>query len=647
MSLVIGRLTLDDPESWPEQAGEALGTVGGLPVAGQRAGIGVTPGLTSFTTDGDTVALRQRARRQFRAALQNRPYALSPVYVAWDQDTEQSGWYALGASTIDVADISGLVSAFWKLQPELKLLGRRRTHRRAVSAYVRDRRLSTTPRDYRRTLFSTDFSTLSALSLVGLPSGTSDHVLHGSTTPVTLSAAQAGYGSASSRIAAGLSDLAVVSFEQAEASRSLGDVVIYDRQGTTTMLTTGPQTAWEEVYGPDQPLTSSDAPVLENGLCRVSYDAGNTDGLRIDFWTGSAWAEQGKVVFYRAGSAVDTFVTAQVLEWTPERGVVRVVMNLASDSYSREDIIVTLQRGWRGPRVELYPSRSSVGALVDCGMHFQTYAAANPNQGVIAVDASDVARGQFTADSGGYLFPGSSIGSSTFAGENFVSFIREGEAYDVALAVLQAGLTKGCGISSTGYGSGRSYVYVHGATGYQSVHLAFSAHHTHQDLDNGDFTAAAGTTLSGADGTAYGGTAATTTRTSAANHVTIANWLGSGAVGTYRLFARVRTTASTLNINAQTTTGFSSINGTTKNDASPVTTTSTTYTWLDLGTITADNTTLTIRMWATAAATTYLDRVEAFPLQMRASGNADYDGARDTGQAVLYDARPVPTLVSR
>lgn len=646
MSLVIGRLTLDDPESWPEQAGESLAAVGGLPVAGARAGISVSPGLTSFTTASDTTALRQRARRQFRAVLQNRTYALQPVYVAWDQDTEQSGWYALGGSSIEVADISGLVSAFWKMQPELRLIGRRRTHRRAVSAYVRDRRLSTTPRDFKRTLFSTDFSTLSALSLVGLPSGTSDHVLHGSTTPVTLSDAQAGYGSSSARLASGLSDLAVVSFEQAEADRALGDVVIYDRQGTTTLLTTGPQTAWEEVYGPDQPLTASDAPVIENGLCRVSYDASNTDGLRVDLWTGSAWAEQGKVTFYRAGSAVDTLVTAQVVEWTPDRGVLRMVMDRAADSYSREEIIVTLQRGWRGPRIEAYPSRDSTGTLVQFDITFNAVSAAT-NHAAAVVDSSDAGVGAFTAGSGGVVLAGAALGAATFTGENWLSLIREGESYDVAMAAVQASAAKVTASGSDAYGATRNMLTVRSSSGYVSAQLGFSAHNTHQDLDNGDFTAAAGTTLSAADGTAIGATAASTTRTAAANHVTLANWMGASGVGTYRLFARVRTTASTLNINAQTTTGFSAVNGTTKNDASPVTTTSTTYVWLDLGTITADNTTLTIRMWATAAATTYLDRVEAFPLQMRASGNADYDGARDAGQAALYDSRPQPTLVGR
>src|SRR5262249_35729910 len=136
-------------------------------------------------------------------------------------------------------------------------------------------------------------------------------------------------------------DGGIVHFEQAEADRLRGDVVIRDRRGTITNPSTGPDPAWQEVYGPDWVSSetdgrfAADVPVLENGRCRVTYDpTTNAKGFRIEVASSGAWAEQGKVVVLRtaAGGAVpDTFVSAQVMEWTPERGVIKVVLRVAAD----------------------------------------------------------------------------------------------------------------------------------------------------------------------------------------------------------------------------------------------------------------------------------------------------------------------------
>ncbi len=144
-------------------------------------------------------------------------------------------------------------------------------------------------------------------------------------------------------------------------------------------------------------------------------------------------------------------------------------------------------------------------------------------------------------------------------------------------------------------------------------------------------------TSSGADANAADGTATTATRTTDANpHVSQATWPNS-VTAKYRVFARVKTSASTLHIYAKTgaTTG------------STVTTTSATYVWLDLGDVTANNTPFEIHCWATAAATVSVDRVEAILLEDRTAGAFRYAGARDFGQSALFDSRTVGALVAR
>ena len=644
MSLTIGRLALDDPASWAEPVGESVGMLGAVPVPTGRSGLKVSPELSTWAAGtGGTATDRQRVRRQLRAMLNNLPLRQRGFYIAWSEDSEQDGWYVPGAATLeqDGIDVGQTLHKITGL--ELALLGRKRTHRRAVVARVADRRLSTTPRDVLRRVYSTDFSTLTALAQAALPSNPTDIIVHGATAAQVLTAAESGYQSASLNRLIGAPDLTVVSFEQVDASRNLGDVVILDRKGTTTMLTTGPQAVWEEVYGPDTPLTAGDVPVLENGLVRVYFDTANTDGFKVDVWTGSAWAEQGKVTVQRytgTWNDLDTFLDARVIEWTPERAVVRVVLTRAADASSRDEVYVTLQRGWVGPRFEVYPARTSAGAVAGSGLSWSpvTAATASTDESAFAVDATSTAVQAATAGSGGTTFTAAALGAASFTGENWVALNREGAAYDVVLAVLQAGAEKRVDNTTAAYGATRNVVQVrHQSAGYITAHLGFPPHDTHEELDNGDFTAGTGTTLSAADATAIDATAASTTRTTDANpHVTLATWL-TGRRGLYRVWARVRTTASTLNVFAKTT----ATTGATK------TTTSTTYVWIDLGEITADGSTLEIHLWATAAATCFLDRLEAVKLTARDATDLRYNGARDAGQLALADSRQDQTVVGR
>jgi hypothetical protein len=641
MSLSIGRLALDDPEAFPESVGEGVSRVGSTPVPGGRSGISTSLGLTSFSaTFNDTPANRERNRRQLRSLLNNLTMKLQGVYINWSEDTEQNGWYVPGTATFDVAGSGALDSAFWRFTSvSMDLVGRPRTHRRAVSFYVRDLRASTTPKDYLKRVYGTDFSGLTPIGLLWLPSNVSD-VLLASGNTASLIGPRTGYGSASLYGVVSPTDLDVAHFEQAEANVHKGDVVVYDRRGQTAVLTTGPNTDWEEVYGPDWPWSASDVSVIENSLCRVRYLSTNTPGFAIDVWTGSAWSEQGKVLIQRLADAtgfLNTLVSADLAEWSPDRGVVRVVMQNNADNNSREEIYITLQRGWTGPRFEVYPAKTSAGAKAQSSIHLYSFSAGANGDSAIKVDASTTGNVS-TAGSGSTSFSAGAIGAATFTGENWVAFLRAGQSYSVYMAAVKA---DGAGRAESGtdaYGSARNGIAIlsAAAAGYVSAHIGFGAQVADQGMEAESMTLGAGTS-STADGAASNGNAATTTRTTDANaHVTKATW-PNNARGKYRIFARVKTSASTLNIYAKTT----ATTGSTK------TTSSASYVWLDLGDIVADGSTLEIHVWSAGAATKSLDRIEAIPVEGRLATTVLYDGVRDLGVNILYDTRASQSIVSR
>jgi hypothetical protein len=367
----IGRLTLTDPEGWTEPLGDPIGSLGGAAVPAPRDPLKPSTALDTFAADGssDLLADRMRLRRQLRALLNNTPLKLGGLYVAWDQDAEQNGWYV--PDRANLTDATGgnaaLAVGYFKLDGlALSKAGAPRTNRRATQAYARDRRLSTVPRDFLRTVLSTDFASLASLVITNLPATVSDGLNAVSGGPVKLlPLPRSSWEGATEFMAQGLVDLTTVSYEQTEADRNKGDVVIFDRRGTITAPATGVDAAWEEVYGPDYQwstsiTTAADVPVIENGRCRVRYDATNTPGFRVDVWTGAAWAEQGKVVFQRIGDSVttlDTLVSSTLVEWTPERAVILVRDARSGDSISRERSTSPCSAAGTGPGSSTTPRR--------------------------------------------------------------------------------------------------------------------------------------------------------------------------------------------------------------------------------------------------------------------------------------------------
>lgn len=660
----LGRIQLDSPITFTEQVGDPVTNTGGAPVPAVRSAIRHSVDLPTFTApiNTDTVERRMRARRQIRSVLNNAAYKMAGIYLNWEEDSEQNGWYILDQGQIVAGADSPLTHGWFDLQNfNWYKLGASRTHRQALAVTMKDLRTGLQARDILRTVYSTDYATITPLALTYLPAGSSD-IANSVTSEYALnptSAGQlangpavlpAGRDGGANKLVVGQADAVVLGFELPDASRNLGDVVIYDKRGLG-LPTKGedPQAhGWEEIYGADYQYSGTTPPVLDNGLVRVVYDATHADGFIIYVWNGTEYLEQGKMLFqdntnFFAGFVTE-FLSATVKEYTPERAVLQVNVRSGGVGFSapggRARIFITLQRGWSGPRIEYYPAAGPTEGVVKPIMYW-SQPVIGENTSAIKQDTTapaGVAVIDATAGSGSTSFATAALGAATFTGQNVIAILRQGGTFQQMLAFVQSGVTAKVLSNSEAFGTAVNTIELTtpAATGYMSVRLAFTAQMAEQMLEAESMTLATGTT-STVDAAASNGKAATATRIADALHVSRATWPNNDT-GTYRVFARVKTSASKINIYAKTalTTGAT------------LQSASTTYVWVDLGDVAVEEGTLEIHAWATAAATISVDRIEAFLSEdHEVESHGTYSGYRDVGRAALYDSRTQPTVVTK
>ena len=301
LGFILGRLTFDSPITWNEQLGDPVTNLGGAAVPAIRSAIRHSVDLPTFTSPvgEDTAERRFRMRRQVRSLLNNAPYKMAGLFLQWANDPEQDGWYIPDQGELVQGAESPLSHGWFDLQNFAWFkVGAPRTHRGAALLSIKDLRTGLTARDFQRTVYSTDFSTLPALALTFLPAGSSDvanNVSREALTPLTLPRGRDG---GATLLVANQADLTVLSYETSEEERNLGDVVVYDQRGKTGLPAGAedPQAfGWEEIYGPDYPYTEGGVPVIENGRVRVVWNTEHTPGFKVYVWNGTEYAEQGKM----------------------------------------------------------------------------------------------------------------------------------------------------------------------------------------------------------------------------------------------------------------------------------------------------------------------------------------------------------------
>jgi hypothetical protein len=647
--LTLYRLSLGDPLAFSEQVGDPVTNQGGAPVPATRAALKPSISLSTLqsTVTSESVEQRLRLRRQLRSLLNNTPFKLCAYYLALGEDIENSGWYMPDqASFTDLAGQSeALATGIFKVEGvAFVLAGKRRTHRRAMACSIKDLRGGLWPRDYRRVIFSTNFSVMTALSLTYLPPSIEDVLSTGAVTSPLTSTVSGGADGSFVTLVQGVQDLSRISYEQSEANRNKGQVVAYDRRGQMTGPTTGPGTAWEEFYGPDYPYSwlntggTMDCPVLENGRCRVRWDPTHQSGWIVDFWTGAAWEEQGKMtVAHMLGESEvpdQELYSASLVEYSETRAVIQAVVKTGISG--RDEIFITVQQGWAGPRFEVYAGNEPNG---EKGAAALAWTVAGPDADASAYKQDAAAAVVSTAMGTGHTgqFAEATLGAATFTGENWVILNRWGAARSVTFSVVQASLKAILSSDTEAYGVPRNSVAFRGpeASGYVSVALGFLPLGTAQALEAESMTLGTGT-ASTVDTAASNKNSATATRTTDANaHVTQAAW-PVGPIGKFRIFARVKSSvlASKVKIYAKSgaTTGVTQV------------VSSEAYTWVELGEL-ASGSSLEIHAWLSAAGTLSVDRIEIFQLEDRELGR--YEGVRDRGQYALMDSRTTPTIVTR
>jgi hypothetical protein len=161
----------------------------------------------------------------------------------------------------------------------------------------------------------------------------------------------------------------------------------------------------------------------------------------VQSWDGEAWVTDATVA--PAGTA--SALRARVVEWTTERAVLCLTTTAGA---VRRELYITLQRGWTGPRFELYTANEGASATATVSVYTKT-------AGDATYQRSD---GAATA-----IAAGASIG--TFTGlAPWVALLGPGADRGIGLAVLQAAVNLRGAILS-----GREGLALESPTGYVSV----------------------------------------------------------------------------------------------------------------------------------------------------------------------------------
>lgn len=373
--LQLGRVQLPTLlDALKESIGEQLDAVGAAVVAGERRAKGLPLSVPVRATGSDPRAIGDRMRRQLRALLKNPAARLGALYLRFGADPEMSGWLLIGDGDLEYA-AGGVSFADYKLTiPSAYPVARQRSHLQARRIEIQDRRLATTPRDVKGLIYENTWSENTAVPVVYLP-GAAGYQRDGlPLTGLPVAAAAALMSAGAPNLLQGLADGDIVAMtgppsETVLQQAELGDVIVLDRAGQVATaasaardLTPQDSYGWEELYGPDQPISyPAGAPdiVVQNGVCRVTLTPA-TGAINVERLTSSGFAPACTVTPMRGATSTALKIRdASIVEWTPDSAVVKLVQDNTqvsglSESPVRAETFITLRRGWDAPRVETY-----------------------------------------------------------------------------------------------------------------------------------------------------------------------------------------------------------------------------------------------------------------------------------------------------
>ena len=303
--------------------------------------------------EADPYAKGLQLRLEARSMFRNRQLLTDGFYMDFAKDPEFSAWIAVGQASLQYLEGGSSLADFQLNLGQVHLIATPAIGQDGLFVFTQDLGLETTPNDILRT----DYTGLSQGSFLlgdegaprvylGVGVGDVHGKVQGATINVQSYAGLNGTGYYVDDLAHGDS----LAFEISPTDRRGGDVLILDRRGITspTFNLAGDQNpnlyGWHKVFGPDYPHTAGDVPAIQNDRTRLMYLSGSQ--FRVQTSTGSAFANDGILDL-----GFDSVTSVSVVEWRPYRGVIRVN---ASHAGGRSAIFLILQRGWRGPRAEVY-----------------------------------------------------------------------------------------------------------------------------------------------------------------------------------------------------------------------------------------------------------------------------------------------------
>lgn len=418
---------------------------------------------------------------------------------------------------------------------------------------------------------------------------------------------------------------------------------------------------WEEVYGPDQPLTGGDVPTLENGLTQTRW-IDSRAALAIDAYEPlqGAYIEQGRLAVHLEATAgtftkLDTLLSANVVERTPERAVVRFVLTgstLTGSAFVRFEVFVTLQRGWSAPRVEVYGSRRD-GVIPGVAMTYSPAGAASDVHWALAGSAFSGTASLIQSDLG-VAWNGAVVPTIDAASEPWIMLSRfDGARPPLTIALLQASLKVTTIDETQAYGDTRKGLRIAAElatprAGYLSATLGFgSSRAALVEAETYRNAASATATQVGEAATGGGQTINETQLTAAADTVTFTaaqlNALGIG-VGRFGVYARIRKGTG-----GGAPDAFIDVRISGEATATSAAIAATTFVWVKIAEGLRDALTdsMTLRAYRNDAAALRLDRLAFVPLERRVADADTYDGVRDLAQTNLIESQQEPALCPR
>jgi hypothetical protein len=591
-------------------------------------------------------------RRQIRALLGNERARLSGVYFRFSVDPELNAWIVPGGGELKYGRGGISLGDFQLELRDTFVVGTKQTHRPALHLRATDLRLSTSPRDYRGTKFSTVFADQPARVFAGFPVGAADLVIdglpagaqtfsvvgQGGSTPVIYEGEWAGVN---------VDPGSVVSYTLADEDHGKNDVVVLDRRGFTAPSYSlaneaDPQESygWEEVYGEQYPLTGTDAPVLQNGHVRVEWVAAQ-NALRLLRWsTSSGYDEVGRFTFWVGATQATGLFEPSVEEWTTERAVISFALAGAN---AKVRVYVTIQRGWRGVHTDVYAYNAAAQALP-------------------AIRWSPFETGGFFAatNAGASNTVGATLAQPSATGfQNWHWVAPFGDDFGIAFGYLW-GYDAGNGVQAVSvadtaaYGSSRNafevetvgtnYTWVGGRWSLVDLVVSGSTRLGTAEAETWRNTGS-GTTAQAADGAASGGLTVTDTQSGATNNTVQVAGASANSLprGRYLLYARVAAINGGATVSVSATFGAASL-------GSPVSLASTTYAWLRVGeaNLAAAGDAIGIKIWRSGGTgNTKIDAFALVPVELDLDADEGHHGAREQANAALMDTRPVHVLVAR